>query len=248
VQLDVHIGGRALSPADTTGRLVLVIDVLRASTSIAVALCNGARAVIPFESMEEVVTRGKQFDRKDVVLAGERKMLPISGFDVGNSPLGFTRELVEGKAVLLTTTNGTAALVSVHGARDVVVGSYVNFSAVAALLRSAAPGAPDIAIVCAGREREFSLEDAASAGRNVRAVTRRLQNARMNDAARACALIDRRYGDAIDKVLADSEHGRALIEAGFADDLPVCAALDSYPVIPVYQDRQVTRLGPDRAR
>ncbi|HET6681829.1 MAG TPA: 2-phosphosulfolactate phosphatase, partial [Gemmatimonadaceae bacterium] len=82
----------------------------------------------------------------------------------------------------------------------------------------------------------------------VRAVTRRLQNACMNDAARACALIDRRYGDAIDKVLADSEHGRALIEAGFGDDLPVCAALDSYPVIPVYQDRQVTRLGPDRER
>lgn len=248
MRLDVHFGAHAIPPAEVAGRVVVVIDVLRASTSIAVALHNGARAVIPFDNTEEVVARSKAFDRAEVRLAGERKMFPIPGFDLGNSPREFTRDAVEGKTVLLSTTNGTAALVGVQGARDVVVGAYVNFSPVAALLRAAARGETDVAIVCAGRERHFSLEDAACAGRFVRAIARRLPQLRMNDAARACALIDRRYGEAIDKVFGDAEHGVALSEAGFAEDLVTCAALDAYPVIPVYQDRQITKLGPDRER
>ena len=248
MRLDVHFGGQPIHAAEISGRVVVAIDVLRASTTIAAALHNGARAVIPFDDAEDVVSRSKAFDRSEVRLAGERKMRAIPGFDLGNSPREFTREAVEGKTVLLATTNGTVALVGLQGARDVVVGSYVNFSPVAALLRAAARGDTDIAIVCAGRERHFALEDAACAGRFVRAVARRMPQLRLNDAARACALIDRRYGEAIDKVFADAEHGVALTEAGFAEDLHVCASLDAYPVIPVYQDRQITRLGPDRER
>ena len=81
---------------------------------------------MPLESADEVITRAKQFDRGEVRLAGERKMLTVPGFDLGNSPREFTREAVEGKTVLLTTTNGTAAMLGLQGARDVVVASYVN--------------------------------------------------------------------------------------------------------------------------
>jgi 2-phosphosulfolactate phosphatase len=248
VRLDVFFGGHLLTPADVQGRVVLVIDVLRASSTVAVALSNGARAVIPFESSDEVIDRAKQFERDDVLLAGERKMRPIDGFDLGNSPLEYSRATVEGKTVLLTTTNGTVALVGLNGARDVIVASYVNFSAVSAMLRAAARGAADVAIVCAGRDRQFALEDAACAGRFSRAVTKRLANVRLNDAALACCLIDKRYGDGLDRLFEDSEHGRALAEAGFAEDLVVCANVDSHPVIPILQDRQITKLGPDRER
>lgn len=248
MRIDVFYGPGGVTPADTGGRVVLVIDVLRASTTIAVALANGARAVIPLDSTEDVVTRAKAFDRSEVRLAGERQMRAIPGFDLGNSPREFTRESVEGKTVLLTTTNGTGAIGVVQGARDVVIGSYVNFSAVLAMLRAALRGGTDIAIVCAGRDKQFSLEDAACAGRFVHHVARRLSDVALNDAALAAMLIDRRYSDNILRLFSASAHGRALSEAGFGDDLADSAAVDSYPVIPLYQDRQITKLGPERAR
>src|ERR1700749_3768165 len=104
MRVDVMFGAASVAPSDVAGRVVAVIDVLRASTSIATALDNGARAVIPMESSEEVVTRSKAFERSEVLFAGERKMLAIPGFDLGNSPLEFTREAVEGKTVLMTPT------------------------------------------------------------------------------------------------------------------------------------------------
>ena len=248
MRLDVFFGGHQMTPADIQGRVVLVIDVLRASTTVSVALNNGAKAVIPFASSDEVIDRAKQFEREDVLLAGERKMNMISGFDLGNSPREYTREVVEGKTVLLTTTNGTVVLAGLQGARDVVVACYVNYSAVSAMIRAAARGASDVTIVCAGRDKQFALEDAACAGRFARGVTRRLANVRLNDAAQACCLLDKRYGDDLDRLFEDSEHGRALKEAGFAEDLAVCAEVDAHPVIPIYQDRQITKLGPDRER
>lgn len=247
MRVDVHFGLPA-APAELAGRVVVVIDVLRASTTIAAALHNGARAVVPLESPDEVVTRLKAFARADVVLAGERKMLPISGFDLGNSPREMVRETVEGKTVLLTTTNGTMALTGVAGARDVVVASYVNFTAVLSMLRAALRGGTDIAVVCAGRDREFSLEDAACAGRYVHHVARRLSNVVLNDAAMAATLIDRKFGENLLKLFEASSHGRALVGAGFGEDLVVCSTLDAYGVIPIYQERQITMLGPDRER
>ena len=248
MRIDVHYGVGGIAPAEFSGKVVAVIDVLRASTSIAAAMANGARAIVPLESSEEVVTRAKAFERGDVKLAGERRMLPIPGFDFGNSPREFTREAVEGKTVLMSTTNGTGAVGSVQGARDVVIASYVNFSAVLSMLRAALRGGTDIVIICAGRDKQFSLEDAACAGRFVHHVTKRLASVAMNDAAFACTLVDRKFGENLVRLFDASEHGRALREAGFADDLVTCAAVDSYPVIPLYQDRQITKLGPDRER
>jgi 2-phosphosulfolactate phosphatase len=248
VRVDVVFGGSALAPADVSGRVIAVIDVLRASTSIAVAMANGARAVIPIDSSDEAIIRAKTFERTDVRLAGERRMLPIPGFDLGNSPRDFTRAAVEGKTILMTTTNGTPAITNTQSARDVVIASYVNYTAVLTMLRTALRGGTDITLVCAGRERQFALEDAGCAGRFVSNVARRLPGVDTNDAAQACALIDRKYGERILKLFEASEHGRALREAGFGDDLQDCAAVDSYQVIPIYQDRQITKLGPERER
>lgn len=248
MRVDVLFGVATAMPSLVAGRVVAVIDVLRASTSIAVALAHGARNVVPLDSTDEVITRAKGFDRSEVRLAGERKMLAIPGFDLGNSPGEFTREAVEGKTVLLTTTNGTAALTAVQGARDVVVGSYVNFSAAAALLRTAAHGETDVTLLCAGRDRQFSLEDAACAGRYVRQITARMPGAELGDGARAAMVLERRYGDQLERLFGDSEHGRALREAGFGEDLALCAAVDAFPVVPIYADRQITKLGPERER
>lgn len=248
MRIDVFFGTQQLAPADVAGRVVAVIDVLRASSTMAVALANGAKAIVPLDSSDEVVTRAKQFERGEVKLAGERRMHAIPGFDLGNSPHEFTREIVEGRIILMTTTNGTGALTAVQGARDVVVASYVNFSAVLAMLRAAARGGTDISILCAGRDKQFSLEDAACAGRYARYISRRLPELVLNDAALACSMIDRRYGENLTRLFAEASHGKALGEAGYADDLALCATVDAYPVIPVYSDRQITKLGPERER
>jgi 2-phosphosulfolactate phosphatase len=200
------------------------------------------------DSPDDAVTRSKQFERGAVRLAGERRMLKMDGFDLGNSPAEHTRESVEGKTVLLSTTNGTKALLAVQGARDVVVASYVNLSAVSAMLRTALRGGADITLVCAGQDRQFALEDAACAGRFVHSVSKRMTGLDLNDAAFSASLIDKKFGDNLVRLFNSAAHGRALTAAGFAGDLVACAAVDSYPVIPVYQDRQITMLGPDRER
>lgn len=248
MRLDVFFTPLQVKPSDTAGRLVAIVDVLRASTTVATALGNGAKTVIPLERADEVIFRSKEFERSQILLAGEQKMHAITGFDLGNSPQAFTREAVEGKTILLTTTNGTRALLGVQGARDIVIASYVNFTAVLAMMKVAASSNTDIAIVCAGDEGSFTLEDAACAGRYVRAIPKRAESVVANDAAAASMLIERKYGDNIEKVFKESSHGQALESAGFGDDLAAAAEVDSYAVVPIYQDRQITKLGPERAR
>jgi 2-phosphosulfolactate phosphatase len=248
VRVDVLFGIQQLTPQDVQGRVVAVIDVLRASTTIAVALANGARAVIPFEGSEDAIMRSKQMERGAFLLAGERRMLKMEGFDLGNSPLEHARESVDGKTVLLATTNGTKALLAVQGARDVVVASYVNLTGVSTMLRAALRGGADITLVCAGQDRQFALEDAACAGRYVSNISKRLSHIDLNDAALAASMIDRKYGDNLMRLFNTAAHGRALAAAGFEGDLAACAAVDSYPVIPIYQDRLITKLGPERER
>jgi len=247
VRLDVFFTPNQVKLPDTQGRLVIIVDVLRASTTVATALGNGAKTVIPLEGPDEVISRSKEFARSQTLLAGEQKMHPISGFDLGNSPQAFTPEVVEGKTILITTTNGTRALLGVQGARDIVIASYVNFTAVLAMMKVAASSNTDIAIICAGEEGSFTLEDSACAGRYVRAIPKRATVA-VNDAAAASVLIEKKYGDNIAKVFKESTHGQALQSAGFGDDLAAAAEVDSYPVVPIWQDRQITKLGPERAR
>ncbi|MFL5482672.1 MAG: 2-phosphosulfolactate phosphatase [Gemmatimonadaceae bacterium] len=248
MRLDLFFSPIQVKPADTAGRLVAIVDVLRASTTVATALANGAKTVMPLPDADDVITRSKEFHRSAVVLAGEQKMLPIQGFDLGNSPQSFTPEAVKGKTILLTTTNGTRALLGVQGARDIVIASYVNFTAVLTMMKVAASSNTDIAIICAGEDGGFTLEDAACAGRYVKAIPKRSDPIEMNDAAAASVLIEKKYGDNIAKVFKESAHGKALQEAGFGDDLAAAAEVDSHPVVPIFQERQITKLGPERAR
>lgn len=248
MRIDVVFGPPAGSSTLLAGRAVAVIDVLRASSTIAAALANGARAVVPLESADEVVGRARQFERGEVRLAGERRMLPIPGFDLGNSPREMTRDAVEGRTVLFTTTNGTAALLAVQGARDIILAAYVNYSAALAFLQAALRSGVDVALVCAGREHQFSLEDAACAGRLLADLALQADDIALGDAAVACLALADRYGSSPAAVFAAAEHARALAAAGFADDLTLCGTLDAFPVIPLFQERQITLAGADRER
>jgi 2-phosphosulfolactate phosphatase len=231
-----------VNPPDVQGKNVVVIDVLRATTTIAVALFNGAREVLPAGSTEEALRLAQNLERDDVLLAGERKAMRIPGFALGNSPLEFTAEAVQGKTIVLTTTNGVPALIAAPGAREVIVAAAVNFSAVVARCRLALESTGELIILCAGRERQFALEDAFAAGRLIKVLLPEggLKRVQVNDGALASLEIARHYGERWLRAFRASSHGQNLAELGFREDLKLCAEENTHPILPLYADRRIT--------
>ncbi|MBI5601499.1 MAG: 2-phosphosulfolactate phosphatase [Gemmatimonadetes bacterium] len=246
----------SFSPVRTDADVAVVIDVLRFTTAAAIALVNGARSIIACATLEEARAHAP-----GVLLAGERNAVRPEGFDLGNSPLEFTKQAVQGRDIAWTTTNGTRALSEVLGSHpssplpptstplsslapaplpfqsDVVLASYVNLSAVVAFLAPRLEARSAVAIACSGREGSFALEDSACAG----ALVRRLRAAlgdrlTMNDGARASACIDEAYGEDFARLFRDAQHGRFLRDHGFGADLDACGALDAAPVVPRWRD------------
>jgi 2-phosphosulfolactate phosphatase len=210
----------------------VVIDVLRASTTITTALAAGAAAVVP--CLEITEARELAFKRPGSLLGGERRGQRIEGFDLGNSPADYVPERVAGKTIVFTTTNGTRALNRCTGAGRVLIGGLVNRQAVCRALQAD----PCVHLVCAGTGGEFSFEDALAAGAMVQQLATGEESWQVNDAARICRLAwesDTNGGQDAGRLLAAlaaSRGGRNLIEIGLGDDLPWAAELDRYALVP----------------
>ncbi len=246
MKLDVVFTPQALGPTDLAGRAVVVVDVLRATTTIAVALANGAKAVLPAGTTDEALRIAQNLERDAVILAGERKSERIQGFALGNSPAEFGPEVVGGKTIVMTTTNGTSALVATQGAKEVMACAAVNFSTVVARCRTVLAETGDLVILCAGVERHFALEDAFAAGRLAKLLLPEggARTVEINDSAIAALELARHYGERWGRALKASTHGRELVALGFKNDLELCAAQDTHPVLPVYADRRITAYRP----
>jgi 2-phosphosulfolactate phosphatase len=240
MKIDVYFTPLGLNAGDLAGRGVVVIDVLRATSSVVTALAAGAKAVVPAATSEEAVRLTANLEKDGLVLAGERRMLKIEGFGLGNSPREMTAEAVGGKTVFLATTNGTPALVAAQGGDPVLVAAALNFSAVAERARAVfTERGGDLVIICAGREKQFALEDAYTAGRLVKAVKKGARRVALNDAAQVSLDLAGQQGgwqDAFDA----SDAARQLTEAGLGDDVHYCAHPDRFTVVPVYADRRIT--------
>ena len=239
MRIDVYYTPLGLSAGDLTGRGVVVIDVLRAGSTLVTALAAGAKAVVPASSSEEAVRLTANLEKDGIVLAGERRMLKIEGFGLGNSPREMTREAVGGKTVYLATTNGTPALVAVQGGDPVLVAAALNFSAAAERARAVFQKRGDLVIVCAGREKQFALEDAYTAGRLIKAVKKGARKLSLNDAAQVALDLAAQQGGWRD-AFAASDAARQLVEAGLGEDVTFCAQPDRVTVVPVYAERRIT--------
>jgi 2-phosphosulfolactate phosphatase len=237
MKLDVLLTPGELMPGDIAERTVVVIDVLRASSTIVQALAAGARALFPVASIEEALRLANTLGRDEVLLCGERKSLPIEGFDLGNSPGDFTPERVGGKTLVMSTTNGTGAMMAAAAASRVVVGSFLNLQAVVdELVRTAA----EPVFLCSGRETKFGLEDAVCAGKMASAVMEAVEGGwELNDGALAALALAERYAE-LDSLFAQVAAGKQIVEAGLDDDLVFCARTDLLEVIPVLHDRQIS--------
>lgn len=239
MRIDVLLGDALPASAEVAGKVVVVIDVLRAATIVATALANCARAVIPFDSVDEPVVFAKRYERAEIRLAGERRMQRIPGFDLGNSPLEYTEPNVRGRTILYTTTNGTRALLATSGARLCFFAAFVNSAVTVSAVRAGTRASGDVLIVCAGQERRIALEDAACAGRLVRGISRGRTDLVLGDGARAAKLIERRYQSDMPRLSTEAMHARALVGGGFEGDVTACFAVDTVPVVVAFQERQL---------
>jgi len=214
-------------------RTVVVIDVLRASTTIIAALSNGAREIIPVATVESAVKISGNLFGDVILLGGERNGRMIDGFNLGNSPAEYTGERVKGKAIIFSTTNGSQALVKARYARELFVCGFVNMGTVADALWQTPR---DFTIVCAGNDGVLSMEDTVCAGMLVsRVAAGGGLDPELSDGALVARTLHRTFGRGILKMIRSSDHGRRLLEIGFGEDLKFCAGVDTLPVLPLLE-------------
>lgn len=239
MRIDAHFTLAEVDPATLSDASAVVVDVVRATTCIVEALANGALAIYPTESTEEAVRLAQSLGREDALLCGERKGVKVEGFDFGNSPHEFAPDAVAGKKLVMSTTNGTRALGAAAGARRVIVGALTNLGAVA----QAVSDDEALALVCAGRNGIFSIDDALCAGHLIRRVVESVPGEHeLNDAARAAlALAEGQEPTA--GFLATTAAGQAIAAIGFEEDLEVCGAVDRHDIVPVLHDQAITLAG-----
>jgi 2-phosphosulfolactate phosphatase len=222
-----------IEPGDLAGGVAVVIDVLRASTTIIVALANGVARVIPCGLVDTARSLAAEDETGNTLTGGERGGVKIEGFDLDNSPASYTRERVAGRSIAFTTTNGTAALLRTQEAARVLIGALVNRQAIVDALR--AEGRP-IHLVCAGTDGCVTSEDLLGAGA-IAADLASLGNLEFADYA-----TEKAAGYWTDNVrpaqrireLRESSGGCNLVELGFDQDIVRAAELDSIAVVPEY--------------
>jgi len=244
MELSLYTRAAEISEAHAKGKHVVVIDVLRASSTIVQAYENGVERILPVATLEDAKKLLPTLDRKSALLGGEREGRKIEGFDLGNSPLEYTPEAVAGKTVILSTSNGTVAIAGSAPAKEIAIACFLNLSAVVSYLVSARP--KGIVVLCAGNVGQLAMEDVVCGGALVDGLER-ASRARlaMNDGAVAARALAASMTD-IGEVVRSSMHGRRLAELGFEADLEFCARIDAYSSVPIAADGRIAGRGAPR--
>lgn len=219
-----------IPPAFDAGRYCyIVVDVLRASSTIVTALANGCREIIPLAQVSDA--RSLRAADPEVLLGGERGGTRIPGFDLDNSPRSYGPEIVKGRRLGLTTSNGTRVLSKLSGQDAVYIGCFLNASYLAAKVWGS--NYTHCFIVCAGTSGLFSLEDFLGAG-YITSVLNEHKQCTLGDGARAAEVcFEAMKGDLVELLLS-SHHGRELVALGLKEDVIFCAQKDIFNVVPVF--------------
>jgi len=228
--VDVAVTPAALEPETLAGASALVIDVLRASTTMITALANGCAAIVPVAELDEAHRRAAAIP--GALRGGERHGEAPPGFDLGNSPLEFTSERVRGRTLVFTTSNGTRALLAARPAAAVAIAAFVNLGAAAGW---AVAQGRDVVVVCAGELGRRSLEDEVCAGALVTRLMAAVPALKPTPAAEAAAVTAQPYLEDPARLAADAPHARGLSAGGRGADLAACLTLDTHALVPIYR-------------
>jgi 2-phosphosulfolactate phosphatase len=237
--VQVHLLPRLVDPATLKNSVCVVIDVLRATTTIIQALAAGAKDVIPCLEIADALAVAEKLPDGSFVLGGERYAERIAGFHLGNSPAEYTPETVAGKTVIITTTNGTRAMHHCHAADMVLLASFTNLSAICRVLGDSS--ANSIALICAGTDGFVSLDDCLVAGAIAEQLTT-IGEVRLNDEAELAIASWRFAKQQLIVALMRSRGGRNLVDCGMQEDIRLAAAIDQHPIVPHVANGRITRL------
>lgn len=221
---------------------VIIIDVLRASTTMTIALTNGAKEIIPADNVSTAAMIAKGTGNS--LLCGERGGKIVEGFDLGNSPLEYSKEVVKEKVLVFSTTNGTSSVVKAKYAKNCVIACFVNLSEIVKCVRLLED---DVTLICSGKLNNFCLEDVICAGVIIEQVNKlQAKNNKyvLGDSELAAIELAKSFvlekdlpsAKKILKMFRNTEHGKYLVSLGLDKDLSVCSKVDSYPFLPLFKD------------
>ncbi|MCX7877419.1 MAG: 2-phosphosulfolactate phosphatase [Ignavibacteria bacterium] len=234
INIDLYFSHTSIdSELELKDKNVIIIDVLRTSTTMITGLANGAKEIIPTESIAAAGLIGRNSEGQ-ALLCGERNGKIIEGFNLGNSVKEYKEENVKNKILVFNSTNGTVAILKAKFSRNCVIASFTNISRVAQFLKELNQ---DFIICCAGREGRFSLEDTVCGGMLVYLVRSGNPNSySVSDSATGAEKLYTVYRKDLKKMLHISEHGKYLVSIGFSDDLEECAKVDACNILPVMRN------------
>jgi 2-phosphosulfolactate phosphatase len=222
-QIEVCLSPVLVPHYQMAGRIVVVIDIFRASSSICFGIDNGAKAIIPVATVDECLS----YAGKGFLLAAERNGEVVEGFDFGNSPYSYTAEKVKGQTVVLTTTNGTFAIQQAKQADQIVLGSFLNLTSICNWL---AAQDKDVLLLCSGWKNKFNLEDTLFAGAVVHQIKKSFSH--FCDAAIAAEDLYLLAKSDLRAYLYKSSHSQRLKELNIENDIQFCLKQDCCQAIP----------------
>lgn len=236
MKIDVISTVEAVNESGISDRTVIVIDVLRATSTIVTALNHGCRAVIPIITVEEAFTQAQQLAADTFLLGGERKGIKVEGFDLGNSPLEYNQQTVENKIILFSTTNGTRAIRRGEKAKRILICSFLNISSVAQM---AVNYQDNITIICAGTAGKFSLDDISCAGMLVDKIVQLTGVYDVSDLAYIAHYLYQQHRNNILDLMKMSAHYNYLEKIGLKEDLQFCLNVDYFSKVPYWSKGQI---------
>jgi 2-phosphosulfolactate phosphatase len=225
-KLEVSLSPALLHLFDTNDKCVVIIDVFRATSTIATALYNGAVNIIPVATVDGCIALGNSIPNS--ITAGERDGKVAQGLQYGNSPSEYPASFIEGKNLILTTTNGTRLLHMVENAHSIVIGSFPNLSSVVNYIKGQSK---DVILACASWKDRFNLEDALFAGAVANLVKSEFDIT--CDSAHACMSLDDSANSNYFEYLKRGSHYNRLSGYGLESDMVLCTTVDSCPIIPI---------------
>lgn len=236
-RLDVYSSVHTFQEEQIRNKVIVVVDVLRATSTIVTALSNGAKGVIPVEDMGEASRIAQSVDSSNILLCGEKDGVKIEGYDLGNSPLEYTRERVEGRSLILNTTNGTKAIKKSHQSSELYIASFLNLDAVVQQLTGVEG---DVVIVCSGWKGRLSLEDLLLAGNIIYNLNDGDLAPDARDGARIAFTLYERYMGEIEEVILHSNHAARLRDLIGEEDIRYCCQVNTTDVLPILNEGIIT--------
>lgn len=228
MRIDVVSHVDEIKTEEVFNKTVIIIDALRTSSTIITAIANGVQMIVPVETIGQA--KNLQSQKQEYLLAGDRFFKKISNFHLGNSPLDFVKQQLNGKSIILTTTNGTRAINKALKGEEVLIGSFLNGDK---CIEQALHFKKDLVLLCVGERNEFALEDGLAAGFLIdRLMKHYTITFELNDFAKAMYAVYKFHENGLFETIKTTETARKLIQLGLGEDIHFCSQINLYPICP----------------